>query len=289
MNANIPIAFKEVINLQSIGINPNLCKLGVLSFESDKYISARDLQPNGDANLLICELDKNFSLSSKSISKAEAAIMHPTKNIISLRAKNDKNASIIQIFNRDTSTKLVDIVINLDIKFWKWLNETNLALVTDTSVYTLSIDSVESPPKKIFDRSGALASQGGFIMNISCDANMQWFALSAIYSNKDNTGKVVILGNIQIFCASVNQVQHVEGYCGNFGSIKAADDTMVNCLTFIEKKTTENKYSLLIHDISPQKKNKSKYRNSNDCRWRLSSFTEFCRKRRMYFCLHKLR
>lgn len=254
MNANIPISFKELTTLAAVGINPNLCKLGVLSFESDKYISARDAQPNGDANLLICELEKNFAISSKSISKAEAAIMHPSKNIISLRAKNEKNATIIQIFNRDLGTKLKDIVLNYDIKFWKWLNEMNLALVTDTSVYTLSIETLDSPPKKIFDRSGPLANQSVFIMNISCDSNMQWFALSAISSSKDQSGAINVLGNIQIFCSTVGQNQHVEGFCANFGSVKAADDTLVNCLSFIEKKSTENKFSLLIHDISSTKK-----------------------------------
>ena len=63
MNNMIPISFKELTNLQAIGINPNLCRVGVLSFESDKYISTRDVQPNGDANLQICELEKNFQLT----------------------------------------------------------------------------------------------------------------------------------------------------------------------------------------------------------------------------------
>src|SRR5690349_19743789 len=98
-NQMLPITVKEVILLPNIGIDSSLCKIGTLSFESDKYISAKEVGQDGNASIVICEIEKNFNVYKKKINKAEAAMMHPKQNIIALRAKNERNASIIQVFN----------------------------------------------------------------------------------------------------------------------------------------------------------------------------------------------
>jgi clathrin heavy chain len=245
----LPIEFKEVIALPNIGIDASLCKFNFLSFESDKYISAKDVGQDGSTNIIICEIEKNFNVYKKKILKVEAAMMHTTQNIIALRAKNAQNSSIIQVFNLDTQEKLKDITINYDIDYWKWLSDKVIGIVTKTSVLALSIDAVDSPAKKIFDRSGALANQGLFVMNLSVDATFQWFALSAIGSSKDGN-KVIVNGYIQLYFVTQNQSQQIEGFCANFGSVKCIDDNPVNLLTFIEKKSNENKYSLMLMDIT---------------------------------------
>jgi clathrin heavy chain len=154
---SLPISVKEVIQLQTLGIDSSLYKLNNLSFESDKYISARD-----NNNIIICDVEKNFQVINKP-TKAEAAMMHPKHNIIAVRAKNERNASIIQVWNLDTAEKKKDILINYEVVYWKWLTDTVIGMVTNTSVLALSIDSTETPAKKIFDRSGAFTNQGVFL------------------------------------------------------------------------------------------------------------------------------
>lgn len=250
---NLPITVKEVIQLPNIGIDSSLCKIGFLSFESDKYISAREVGQDGSSNIIICELEKNFNTYKKKINKAEAAMMHPKQNIIALRAKNDKNASIIQVFNMDTTEKLKDIVINYDVVYWKWLTDSVIGIVTNTSVLALSIDNPETPAKKIFDRSGSLANQGVFVMSLNVDPSMQWYSLCGISSTKDNN-RIVVNGYIQLYNVNVAQSQALEGFCGNFGNIKLGDEAPTSLLAFIDKKASDSKYSLIVTDISPNKR-----------------------------------
>jgi len=58
----------------------------VTNFQSDKYISVRDTNANGEGFLTIIEMDNNFKYTKKP-NKADAALMHPTQNIIALKAK----------------------------------------------------------------------------------------------------------------------------------------------------------------------------------------------------------
>lgn len=72
--------------------------------------------------------------------------MHPSQNIVALRAKNEAgNGSIIQIFNMDKKEKLKHVEILETIVFWRWVNNTKLAVVTTNSVYHLSIASFNEP------------------------------------------------------------------------------------------------------------------------------------------------
>ena len=42
MQQSLPIRYAEAFKLSTLGLNPDLFKLGVLSFESEKYISVKD-------------------------------------------------------------------------------------------------------------------------------------------------------------------------------------------------------------------------------------------------------
>lgn len=250
---SLPIKIEDIASLPNLGISASLCKFGLLSFESDKYIAAKEIGQDGTTNIIICEIEKNFVVERKKINKVEAAMMHPSRKIIALRAKNEKNASIIQVFDLESQAKLKDIVINFEVVFWKWLSETVIGLVTNTSVLTLSIDNLESPAKKVFDRTGPMNNQSVFIINLTCDTSLSWIALSGISSSKDNN-RVIVNGYIQLFSVSVGQSQSLEGFCLNFGNIKAVDTVPTSCLAYIDKKSTDSRYNLMITDISQNKK-----------------------------------
>lgn len=250
---NLPINIKEVTKIDNHGIGSGLCKLGVLSFESDKYICAREVGQDGQVNVLILEMENNMNLQKKKLPKVDAAMMHPTKNIIVVRAKNDKNATVLSVFNFDKEEKLKSLEINHNITFWKWLNEETIGIVTDNSVLTLNIYNKDELVKKVFDKSGNLANSNVFVMYLFADKSLSWFSLAGISSFKDNSGKPVINGYIQLYNTGVSQSQSLEGFCPSFGNLKVKDDGVSQLFSFIEKKSNSSKYTLMINEVSGDK------------------------------------
>lgn len=72
--------------------------------------------------------------------------MHWSKMITALKVQRT-----LQIFDLSQRQKLNSAVVNGDVVFWKWISETNLGLVTDTSVYHWDVFN-PTPPVKVFDR-----------------------------------------------------------------------------------------------------------------------------------------
>ena len=55
-----PIKFQEVTKLTSFELAPSSFKFGVVSLESDKYLSAKENLPSGEQFLTIIELQNNM-------------------------------------------------------------------------------------------------------------------------------------------------------------------------------------------------------------------------------------
>ena len=60
---SLPVQMKELAVLPQHGFNPSIIKLGTLSFESDRYICAKEVDPQGNASVITCDLNKNFEIS----------------------------------------------------------------------------------------------------------------------------------------------------------------------------------------------------------------------------------
>jgi len=91
--------------------------------ESDKWIVC--VEPS---QVTIIDL-RNDGQVTRFPMEAEAAIMNPDQNILTLRA-----GKTLQIFNLDTKQKLNSHVMPEPVVFWKWTSPLNLGLVTATSV-----------------------------------------------------------------------------------------------------------------------------------------------------------
>ena len=59
---SLPVQMKELAVLQQHGFNPSLIKLGTLSFESDKYICAKEVDGQGNASVITCNLSRNMEI-----------------------------------------------------------------------------------------------------------------------------------------------------------------------------------------------------------------------------------
>ena len=247
---SLPVQMKELAVLPQHGFNPSAIKLGSLSFESDRYICAKEVDQQGNASVVTCDLTKNMEVSKRNMAKAEAVMMHPTQNIMALRANNGQNGVIIQVFNLDTKSKLKDIVLNHDVTYWTWLDERTIGLVSSTSVYTLLfISEMNSPAKKIFDRQGGLAQNNVFVLKLVCDSHNSWFALSAI-SSANVGGSPQVIGFIQLFNSQQNASQNIEGFAPAMRDVKCIDENDSSIFCFIDKKQNNPNYKLLITDVS---------------------------------------
>ena len=126
---SLPVQMKELALLAQHGFDPSVIKLGSLSFESDKFICAKEVDQQGNTSVVTCNLQRNMEVSKRKMAKADGVMMHPTQNIMALRASDGQNKVMIQVFNLDTRNKLKDIVFNGDVTFRTWPNEKTIGLV----------------------------------------------------------------------------------------------------------------------------------------------------------------
>lgn len=124
----------------------------------------------------------------------------------------------LQIFNIETKAKVKQHLNEHDIVFWKWVNETTIGMVTDTSVYHWTITDPNSPPQKIFDRHATLA--GAQIINYRVTDDEKWLVLIGISGNAQNPSGFKIKGSMQLYSRERNVSQPIEGHAAAFAEIK---------------------------------------------------------------------
>ena len=124
------------------------------TLESDSYICIREKKNEAAAaEIVIVDLKNGNNVVRRPI-KADSAIMHWSRQVIALRAQS----RTVQIFDLDKKAKLKSATMNEDVVFWKWISETTLGLVTDTSVYHWDVfDANQASPVEVFKRNPNLS------------------------------------------------------------------------------------------------------------------------------------
>lgn len=90
--------------------------------------------------------------------------MHWSKQVIALKAQS----RTLQIFDLGQKAKIKSATMNEDVQYWKWISDTSLGLVTDTSVYHWDVfDPSQAMPVKMFERNA----------NLNVCAFFSWFTL----------------------------------------------------------------------------------------------------------------
>lgn len=168
----------------------------------------RQKVPGGDnIEVIIVEL-KNGNNVIKRVIKADNAIMHWTREIIALKA----NERTLQVFDLGEKKKLQSATMSQSVVFWKWISETTLGLITDTSVYHWDvIDPNPTSPVKVFDRSDNLI--GCQIINYRVEKQGLWMVVVGISSQQ---GRVV--GAMQLYSKDRAMSQSIEGHAAAFGT-----------------------------------------------------------------------
>ncbi|KAJ7224497.1 hypothetical protein GGX14DRAFT_425944 [Mycena pura] len=206
-----PIAFCEHLQLSSVGVQPASISFQTLTLESDRFICVREKVGEQNQVVIIDLADANNVLR-RPIS-ADSAIMHPTQKILALKA-----GRTLQLFNIDTKQKVKSHVNDADIVFWKWVSETTIGVVTESSVFHWSITDQTSPPQKIFDRHPTL--NGAQIINYRVTPDEKWLVLVGISGNTTNPSAFKVKGSMQLYSKERGVSQPIEGHAAAFAEVK---------------------------------------------------------------------
>lgn len=73
--------------------------------------------------------------------------------------------------------------MNENVRFWRWISETKLAIVGKVSVFHCDIND-QAAPTKVFDQEGKFANAQ--IMGYGVDSAEKWCYLIGIYQGANN-------------------------------------------------------------------------------------------------------
>lgn len=182
--------------------------------------------------MVIIDLSDANNVLRRPIS-ADSAIMHPTQKILALKGEGPRRMSCftsrllsllllagrtLQIFNIETKQKVKSHVNSEDIVFWKWVSDTTIGMVTDSSVYHWTIADQTSAPQKIFDRHPTLS--GAQIINYRVTTDEKWLVLIGISGNSTNPSAFKVKGSMQLYSRERGVSQPIEGHAAAFAEIK---------------------------------------------------------------------
>ncbi|KAF8582771.1 clathrin heavy chain 1 [Ramaria rubella] len=237
MDTSKPIAFCEHLQLSSIGIQPSSISFQTLTLESDHFICVRE-KVNEQNQVVIIDLSDANNVLRRPIT-ADSAIMHPKQKILALKAQRQ-----LQIFNIQTKAKVKSHIMNEDVVFWKWVSDTIIGLVTDSSVYHWTIADETSPPQKMFDRHASLS--GAQIINYRVTTEEKWFVLVGIAGNANNPAAFKVKGAMQLYSKERGVSQAIEGHAAAFAELKLdGGQTATNLFTFAVRTATGAKLHIV--------------------------------------------
>lgn len=107
---------------------------------------------------------------------------------------------------------------NEDVVFWKWISDTTIGMVTESSVFHWTIADQTSPPQKVFERHPTLV--GAQIINYRATPDEKWLVLVGISGNTTNPSAFKVKGSMQLYSRERGVSQPIEGHAASFAEIK---------------------------------------------------------------------
>lgn len=101
-----PFKCEEKFKLTSLGIPADACKQGNLSLESDRFICVKEAAADGAISFNFVDMSRGFKNQKKQMS-GEATMMHPSKNIISIRTGGESTCGVQVKFIMDKIRLLI--------------------------------------------------------------------------------------------------------------------------------------------------------------------------------------
>lgn len=258
MNQISPIKFQELTKLTSLGIAAEVLKQANVSFESDKFITIKEVAPDGSVQFNIIDVTQNFKSQKKAIKSADFAIMHINQNIISVRMESGTSTTV-QIANL-TKKEQKSYEIKEGVTFWHWVTPDILGIVGSNSVYHINIAT--STLEKIFERSGQLLSAQ--ILGYSTDSSGKWCMLFGISQGEQNQ----LNGHLLLYFTESKQSQYIDGFAPSFGEIAIEDPNYKNSLVcFVSKKPNESSSYMNFMEIGKPKDGTNKFKKKTQVQY----------------------
>jgi clathrin heavy chain len=199
-----PINSTEVLSFQQLNMDPQFASISNTALSNDKWLCVREVTQT-ESNVVIIDLQNGNNVTRHKM-KADAAVMHPTRNVIALRGSN-----VIQIFDLGQRAKLKSYALpeGVVVNYWRWIDDDTLAFVAGTGVFHWSL-SVDQPPVGIFQLQPAVSS--GSVMNYCVSHDQQWLAVFAL-TREDNGAPA---GKIQLYSKERNMSQVIDAFTAGF-------------------------------------------------------------------------
>lgn len=164
--------------------------------------------------------------------------MNPSQSILALRSKET-----LQIFNLDQKAKMKSHNMTEPVVFWKWTSDSNLALVTSTSVYHWALDG-QSAPVKVFDRHQTLGPNTQ-IINYRVSPDGKWCLLGGISAGANGT----VNGNMQLFNIDKKLAQPLQGHAASFATLTLPGREDAQVIVFHEQKNNGEPPKIYVREV----------------------------------------
>lgn len=160
----------------------------------------------------------NRNLSFRRQVTANEIAIHPTKPHVALICKfecgfypfiNMKNVSAngkLQVYDVESHARVVTVTFNEQLVFWRFVDEVNIILVSDKSVYRWDYTAANSEPKKVFDRHVNLLSKK--IVDAGMDKKQEYLYILGQSPKEDGD----VHSQIQLFSIDRSATQLIEAY-----------------------------------------------------------------------------
>ena len=145
----------------------------------------------------------------------------------------------VQMFDLDRRQKLKSHTLQEPCVYWKWTSNTNLAMVTATSVWHWDMSS--EGPTKLFDRAVPQAQ----VLHYSVSQDSQWCVLGVIQQGASGN----IEGKMQLYNLERKLSQALEGFAAAFGQIQLPGREPAQIIAFHEKKATDPTPKLHVREV----------------------------------------
>ncbi len=138
----------------------------------------------------------------------DQAIMNPDADMVALRQYDGtKGSTSLNVYSFQVKSTLKSSTIAAEVKYWKWISEKEIAIVTPDSVYHWSFDG-QGAPVKMFDRSREEASSHWsgqvHINNYQQSKDKKWLMLGGVAKGKQGG----IVGVLQVYSVDMKASQH---------------------------------------------------------------------------------
>ena len=234
--AQLPIVYREVMNICNLGISGADVNFKNCTMESDKFICVKDTSSSaagGKPKLKVLNLQT--SAISEFPMGADSAIMNPVSQIVAVRSGGKLRTLNLEL---QSPMKGHTMPAGDKVTFWRWLTPKVIGFVTDTAAWLWSMDG-DSAPVQAFPRDASLG--GAQIIDFQISSNNKWLLLVGI--RKGAAGGID--GNMQLYSVAKKVSQPLTGHAGAFADIKINGEAQARTVfAFVDKKPGQPNHTL---------------------------------------------